>query len=78
VTLLEAPEPPSRLPSNSLSLDAVARLVSDATVDATLAAELAVELELPPALAAALAAVAAVFSAETALAAPKRLYRDDP
>jgi hypothetical protein len=79
VTLLEAPEPPSRLPSNSLSLDAVARLVSAATVDAVLAAELAIELELPPALAAALAAaVVAVFSADAALAAPKRLYRDDP
>jgi hypothetical protein len=34
VTLLEAPELPSRLPSNSLLVDSVARLVSAATVEA--------------------------------------------
>jgi len=36
VTLLEAPEPPSRLPSNSLLADSVARLVSAAIVEAML------------------------------------------
>jgi hypothetical protein len=46
VTLLEAPEPPPRLPSNSLLVDSVARLVSAATVEAMLAAGLAVELEV--------------------------------
>jgi len=49
VTLLEAPEPPSRLPSNSLSPDSVIRLVSAATVDATVAVELAVEGGVLPA-----------------------------
>jgi hypothetical protein len=44
VTLLEAPEPPSRLPSNSLLADSVARLVSAATVEAVLAVELTVAL----------------------------------
>ena len=34
MTLLEAPELPSRLPSNSLLVDSVARLVSAATVEA--------------------------------------------
>lgn len=43
MTLLEAPEPPSRLPSNSLLADSVARLVSAATVETMLAAGLAVE-----------------------------------
>jgi hypothetical protein len=77
VTLLEAPEPPSRLPSNSLLADSVARLVSAATVEATLAVELAVELEVPLALAPVLAKVAAatVFAAEDALDALKRLDR---
>jgi hypothetical protein len=77
VTLLEAPEPPSRLPSNSLSPDSVARLVSAATIEATLAVELAVELEVLLVLAVVLAGVAAaaVFSAEAALDALKRLYR---
>jgi hypothetical protein len=37
VTLLEAPEPPSRLLSNSLLADSLARLVSAATVEAVLA-----------------------------------------
>jgi hypothetical protein len=46
VTLLEAPEPPSRLPSISLLADSVARLVSAATVEAVLAVKLAVELGL--------------------------------
>jgi len=71
VTLLEAPDPPSRLSSNSLSPDSVARLVSAATVETTLVAELAVELEvlLEPAELAA----AAVFAAEAALDALKRL-----
>jgi hypothetical protein len=41
VTLLEAPEPVSRLPSNSLLADSVARLVSAATVEAVLAGVLA-------------------------------------
>jgi hypothetical protein len=77
VTLLEAPEPPSRLPSNSLSPDSVARLVSATTIEATLAVELAVEFEVLPVLAVVLAgvAVAAVFAAEAALDALKRLYR---
>jgi hypothetical protein len=75
VTLLEAPEPPSRLPSNSLLADSVARLVSAATVEAMLAVELAVELEVLPVLAAVPAGVAAatVFFAEAALDALKRL-----
>jgi len=73
VTLLEAPEPPSRLPSNSLSPDSVARLVSAATV----AARLAVELGLEVLLAAVPAEVAAatVFSADAALDALRRLDR---
>ena len=74
MTLLEAPEPPSRLPSNSLSLDSLARLVSAAIADAALAVELAVELEPLTALAPAVAA-AAVFAAEAALDALRRLYR---
>lgn len=37
VTLLEAPEPPPRLPSNSLLSDSIARLVSAATAEAVLA-----------------------------------------
>jgi len=61
VTLLEAPEPPSRLPSNSLLADSLARLVSAATVEAVLAVELAVELELLLALATELAGVAAAW-----------------
>jgi hypothetical protein len=72
VTLLEAPEPPSRLLSNSLSPDSVARLVSAATVEATVDVELAVELE---ALGVLLAAAATVFCAEAALDALNRLYR---
>jgi len=40
VILLEAPEPPYKLVSNSLFPDAVARLVKAETVDATLAGEL--------------------------------------
>jgi hypothetical protein len=67
VTLLEAPEPPSKLPSNSLLADAVARLVSAATVEAMLVAELAVELEAG-------VAAATVFAADAALDALKRLY----
>jgi hypothetical protein len=52
VTLLEAPEPPSRLVSNSLSPDSVARLVSAATVEVTLAVEVELEvLVLAPVLA---------------------------
>jgi hypothetical protein len=60
VTLLDAPEPPSRLSSNSLSPDSVARLVSAATVEATLPVELAVELEVPLVPAPVSAEVAAV------------------
>lgn len=77
MTLSGAPERPSRLPSNSLSPDSVARLVSAATVEVTLTAELAVKLEVPLVLAVVLAEVAATaeFSAEAALDAPKRLYR---
>jgi hypothetical protein len=77
VTLLEAPEPPSTLPSNSLLTDSAARLVSAATVEATLAVKPAVELVVPLALAAVLAeaAAATVFSAEAALDALKRVYR---
>jgi hypothetical protein len=55
VTLLEAPEPPPRLPSNWLLADSVARLVSAATVEA----RLAVELALGPTVLLALAGVAA-------------------
>jgi hypothetical protein len=51
VTLLEAPEPPSRLPSNSLLADSVARLVSAATVEAMF-------IEVPIVLADVLAGVA--------------------
>jgi hypothetical protein len=77
VTLLEAPDPPSRLPSNSLFADSVARLVSAATVEATLAVRPAFELAVLLALAAVLAEVApaAAFSAEAALDALKRVYR---
>jgi len=73
--LLEAPDPPSRLPSNSLSPDSVTRLVSAATVEAKFSVEFAVELEVPLVLAPGLAAVAAaaVFSAETAPDARDRL-----
>ena len=46
VTLLEAPDPASRLPSNWLSADSLARLVSAATVETMLAVAPAVELEL--------------------------------
>jgi hypothetical protein len=46
VTLLGALDPPSRLPSNSLLADSVARLVSAATVEATLAVEAALVVEL--------------------------------
>jgi hypothetical protein len=73
VTLLDAPEPPSRVPSNSLSPDSVARLVSAATVAARLAVELGLEVLLA-ATPAALAA-AAVFSADAALDALRRLDR---
>ncbi len=45
MTPLEAPALPPRPASNSLLPDAVARLVSAATVEATVAAELAVETE---------------------------------
>jgi hypothetical protein len=67
VTLLEAPKPPSMLPSNSLLADSLARPVSAATVEAVLAVKLAVEFEVLLALA------ATVFSAEAALDALKRL-----
>ena len=77
MTLLEAPELPSRLPSNSLSPDSVARLVSAATVEATLAVKLTMELGVLPVLAGVLAEVAAatVPVAEAALEALKRLDR---
>ncbi|MGD0493437.1 MAG: hypothetical protein ABSC32_18020 [Steroidobacteraceae bacterium] len=70
MTLLDAPELPSKLLINSLSPVSVARLVSAATVDATL-------VEVLPAPAPALAEVAAatVFCAEAALDALKRLDR---
>ena len=58
VTLLEAPDPPSMLPSSWLFADAIARLASAAAADAGLAVELAAELEAPLVLAA--VAVAAV------------------
>ena len=54
MTLLEAPEAPSRLPSSSLSADSVARLVSAATVEATFAGRFTAELALPLVLAAVL------------------------
>jgi hypothetical protein len=75
VTLLEAPEPPPRLPSNSLLADSVARLVSAATVEVMLAVKLVVELEVLLVFAAVLAgvAVATEFAAEAALDALKRL-----
>ena len=60
MTLLEAPEPPSRLPSNSLLADSVARLVSAAIVEAVFAVELAFELEVLLVLAVVLAVVAPV------------------
>jgi hypothetical protein len=44
--LLEAPDPASRLPSNSLLADSAARLVSAATVETMLAVELTVELDM--------------------------------
>jgi hypothetical protein len=74
VTLLDAPEPPFKLASNSLLPDAVARVVSAATVEATLAVELAatVAVLLAPA-----AAGEAAFCAEAALAALKRLDSTD-
>ncbi len=77
MTLLEAPEPPSRLPSNSLLPDSITRLVSAATVEPTPAVELAVEFEVLLVLVAVPAGVAAatVFAAEAALDALKRLYR---
>jgi hypothetical protein len=77
VTLLEAPEPPSRVLSNSLLLDSVARLVSAAIDEATLAVELAVELEVLLVVAAIPAELAAVtvFAAEAVLDALKRLIR---
>ncbi len=71
MTLLEAPEPPFRLLSNSLSPDSVARLVSAATVEARLDVEPAVEFEVALVLAAVLAAVDA---AEAALDPLRRLY----
>jgi hypothetical protein len=46
-TLPEAPEPPARLSSNSLSPDSVARLVSAAIAEATFVPELAVGPEAP-------------------------------
>ena len=58
VTLLEAPDPPSMLPSSWLFADAIARLASAAAADAGLAVELAAELEAPLVLAT--VAVAAV------------------
>ena len=61
MTLLEAPKPPSRLPSNSLLADSLARLVSAAIVEAALAVKLVVELEVLLALAAVLAGVAAAW-----------------
>jgi hypothetical protein len=77
VTLLEAPEPPARLPSNSLSPESIARLVSAATVEATLAVELAVEPEVLPVRAAVPAALAAatVLAVEAAVEALNRPYR---
>jgi hypothetical protein len=72
VTLSEAPELPSRLLSNWLSPDSVARLVSAATVEAALDAELAVDTALV-ALVSAAAAAAAVLFADAALAALRRL-----
>lgn len=77
MTLLEAPEPPSRVLSNSLLLDSVARLVSAAIDEATLAVELAAELEVLLVVAAIPAELAAVtvFAAEAALDALKRLIR---
>ena len=75
MTLLEAPGPPFRLPSNSLLADSVARLISAATVEATPDVSPAVELEVLLALAPVPAAVAAaaLFCAEAALDALKRL-----
>ncbi len=58
VALVDAPEPPSRLPSNWLSADSVARLVSAATVDARLAVRFPAELALLLVLEAVLAEVA--------------------
>jgi hypothetical protein len=47
-TLLEAPEPPPMLPSNSLFVEATARLVSAAAVEAAVGVEaLAAELKAP-------------------------------
>ena len=64
VTLLEAPELPSRLPSNSLLPDSVTRRVSAATVAATFAVEL--EAFFVDA-AAGEVAVVAIFAAEAGL-----------
>jgi hypothetical protein len=47
-TLLEAPEPPPMLPSNSLFVEAIARLLSAAAVEAAVGVEaLAPKLEAP-------------------------------
>lgn len=75
VTLLGAPEPPSRLPSSSLSVDSVARLVSAAMVEATFAAEPAVgpAALLPVGGALPDVGAPAVLAAEAALGAPRRL-----
>jgi hypothetical protein len=72
VTLSEGPELPSRLLSNSLSPDSVARLVSAATVEVALDAELAFDIAFV-ALVSAAAAAAAVLFADAALAALRRL-----
>jgi len=48
VTLLDAPEPPPMLPSNSLFVEAIARLLSAAAVEAAVGVDaLAAELEAP-------------------------------
>jgi len=79
VTLVGAPEPPSMLPSNSLSADSVARLVSAATVEATLVVEPLVELALllVLVLAGPLAAATPLPAPEAALYAPRTLYRPE-
>jgi hypothetical protein len=61
VTPLDAPELPSRLPSISLLADAVARLVSAATVDTSLAVRLALGLEALLVLGVVVAGVAATW-----------------
>lgn len=71
MTLLEAPAPPAKRPSNSLLADAVARLVSAATAETALAVEPPADgVALPLA---AVPAAATVFAAEAALAVLKRV-----